>query len=155
MLSVIRNRDRPRGSIAASVLLLLASCQARQLENRTVRQSRTLSDLQYRQVMENLATVAANPSALPYYAVAQTGHTIVQITPMANNVVNWDLITVAGSLFNKFIFDKGSFTLQYTQQNTEEWDTTPVLDPVQLMLMQGLYRKALGLPIPPYQQAAL
>jgi len=105
--------------------------------------------------MDNLAAVAANPSELPYFSVAQTGHTTIQVTPNVNNLLNWDLITVTGVLFNKFIFDKGAITTQYTQQNTEAWDTTPSLDPVQLFLMQGLYRKALGLDLPAYQQMAL
>jgi hypothetical protein len=45
--------------------------------------------------------------------------------------------------------------LQYTQQNLGEWDTVPSLDPLQLFLMQGLYRKALGQDIPAHQLTAL
>jgi len=133
----------------------LGGCQALQLENRTVRQSATLSDLQYKQVMANLAVMVDNPSALPYYAVAQTGKTTIQQNTQGSTGVNWDLLTVAGSLFNKVLFDKGSFGLQYNQQNIEEWDTLPALDPVQLILMQGLYRKALGYGIPDGQRNAL
>jgi hypothetical protein len=144
--------------VPKSILLgaiLLSGCQAAQLENHTLRQSRTLSDLQYRQVVDNLAATASCPSALPYFAAVGGGKTTIQQTPNVNNVVNWDLITAPGALFNKFIFDKGAITTQYTQQNTGEWDTTPSLDPIQLFLMQGLYRKALGLELPPHQLAAL
>jgi hypothetical protein len=136
-------------------IVVLPGCQATQLENRTLRQSATLSDLQYKQVLDNLAMTAANPSALPYFAVAGAGKTSITATPMVNDVVNYDLITVAGVLFNKFIFDKGAITTQYTQQNLDEWDTVPSLDPVQLFLMQGLYRKTLGLEIPQHQLTAL
>jgi hypothetical protein len=151
----IRSRGLLRIGVVSAILLVLPSCQAIQLENHTIRQVRTLSDLQYRQVMDNLAMMAGNPSSLPFFAAAGSGKTSIQATPNVNNAVNWDLITVAGSLFNKFIFDKGSITTQYTQQDLEEWDTTPSLDPIQLYLMQGLYRKALGLPIPKPQLTAM
>jgi hypothetical protein len=141
----------------SSVLICaaLSGCQALQLENRTVRMSRTLTDLQYRQVMDNLALLADQPSAMPFFSVAQTGKTTIQQNTQGSSTVSWDLITVAGRLFDKVLFDKGGFGLQYNQQNIEEWDTTPALDPVQLILMQGLYRKALGYPIPFAQQQAL
>lgn len=142
-------------SVSAVLLLLLSGCQSMQLENHTIRQARTLSDLQYRQVMDNLAGMASNPSSLPYFAAAQTGHTTIVMNPTVSNVVNWDLLTVAGALFNTVRFDKGMITTGYSQQNNEAWDTSSSLDPLQLYMMQGLYRKALGAAIPVPQQAVL
>lgn len=144
-----------KDSLLPLLLFALTGCQAMQLENHTIRQARTLSDLQYRQVMDNLAAVANNPASLPYFSAAQTGTTTIVVNPTVTNVVNWDLITATGALFNMFIFDKGMITTTYTQQNTETWSTSPSLDPLQLYMMQGLYRKALGLLIPSPQQTVL
>lgn len=121
--------------VACSVGSLTTGCQAIQLENRTYRMSRTLSDIQYRQVLDNLAMMANNPSSLPFFNVAATGKTTIQQSSQANGSLNWDLITAAPTgplfLFNKTILDKESASLQYTQQNIDEWDTTPSLDPIQ------------------------
>jgi hypothetical protein len=146
-----------RGIVAVVpvILIILNGCQARQLENHALRQASTLSDLQYRQVMNNLAAMASNSSALPYFSAAQAGHTTIVVNPSVNNVVSWDLITAAGALFNKTLFDKGSVTAAYSQQNNETWDTSSSLDPLQLYMMQGLYRRALGLPVPEAQQLVL
>lgn len=154
MLPFLRGCLR-KDSLLSLLLFALTGCQAMQLENHTIRQARTLSDLQYRQVMDNLAAVSCNPSALPYFSAAQTGTTTIVVNPTITNVVNWNLVTAMGALFNKFIFNQEALTTTYTQQNTETWSTSSSLDPLQLYMMQGLYRKALGMPLPPPQQTVL
>ena len=40
---------------------------------------------------------------------------------------------------------------QGTQQSIEEWDTSLSLDPAKSIVMQGLYRKVLGVTCTPFQ----
>jgi len=105
--------------------------------------------------MNNLAMVADNASALPCFALVQGGKSSVQYAAQANAGFNFDFITAAGALFGKFLIDKENAGVGLTRQDVAEWDTTPDIDPIQAILMQGLYRKVLGNPIPPYQAAAL
>ena len=44
-------------------------CAHRQLDRSTLRQAGTVTDIQYRQVLNNLAMVHANPDVLPSFAV--------------------------------------------------------------------------------------
>src|SRR5262249_34976059 len=114
-----------------------------------------VSELQYAQVMNNLAMMAENPSSLPYFGLVQGGKATLQLAGTANASVTQDLLTSAGRFFNKFIPDKETAFVTPIRQDTDEWDTTPDLDPIQEILMQGLYRKVLGCDVPPYQHAAL
>jgi hypothetical protein len=145
------------GLVFPVVLLAFTGCEAVQLETKTTRMSATLSELQYSQVLDNLARVANNPSALPYFNVAATGKTTVQQTGQGSAGANLDLITTAGiaAIVNKFILDKANWGIQLTQQDVMEWDTSPAIDPVQLLVMQGLYRKVLGIQPPPFEQALM
>jgi hypothetical protein len=121
--------------------------------------SSTLSDLQYRQVVDNLAKMCACPDSLPYFNVATSGKTTVQHQNQASAGLGWDLLSVAPggilTLFNRTLLDKETLGFQLTHQNTDEWDTSPSLDPVQLLVMQGLYKKALGIPLSNIQENIL
>jgi len=55
------------------VLLFFPGCLSRQLELTTRRTLSTLPDLNYQQVIDNLAAAASNPGVLPYLAVAGQG----------------------------------------------------------------------------------
>ena len=62
--------------VCTAVILAAAACTGcthRQLDRSTLRQAGTVTDLQYRQVLTNLAMVHANPDVLPYFAVVGTG----------------------------------------------------------------------------------
>ena len=56
-----------RAVMISASLVLLAGCEAAQVANRTINQSSYIPDMQYRQVIDNLAVIADNPSALPYF----------------------------------------------------------------------------------------
>ena len=61
------------GYVATAVLLVACGCNSRQLRFTTMRLSETIPDLQERQVIHNFSRVAANPGALPYYTVINSG----------------------------------------------------------------------------------
>ena len=65
------------------VLGLASGCMNQQLRFATRRTVNTLPDLQYQQVIDNLATIAANPGFLPYLAVAGQGS--IQVTDNRNS----------------------------------------------------------------------
>lgn len=146
---------RRLGAIAVPLIALLTGCQSLLVENKTVAMSKSLSDLQYGQVMDNLALMANNPSGLPHYALANSSHGTVQLAGSGNAGLSWDRITAAGKLFDRVLLDKETSGFSGSRLDNDEWDTTPDIDPVQEILMQGLYRKALGCEIPPYQEATL
>jgi hypothetical protein len=126
------------------VLLLCAGCNALQLAHSTVRQSSKLTDMQYQQVLENLAMLSAEPGALPWFNKATGGKTTIQQTGQASGGLNWDYL--AGAKAATFLnhLDKKNLGIQATQQNVGEWDTTPEINPDKLRLMRCLYLRALG-----------
>src|SRR5262249_8178768 len=48
-------------------LACMTGCTTGRLRQRTINQGSTLPELQYQQVLENLALFAANPAALPWH----------------------------------------------------------------------------------------
>lgn len=116
-----------------------------------------LSDLQYGQVMDNLALMADDSNALPHFVLAQQGRCGLEYADQSTVSLNWDRVvaTSAGFLLGLFRLDKESATTTASAVDITEWDTTPDIDPVQEILMQGLYRKVLAYDMPDYQMCAL
>jgi hypothetical protein len=67
--------------LALGAFMSLAGCMSDRLRQRTVNQGGTLPELQYQQVLANLALFYANPSALPWHINLREGTT--QITDSA------------------------------------------------------------------------
>lgn len=133
-------------------LLALCGCQSVVLRNKTNDQAQTVTGLYYQEVVDNLALHASNPSALPYFSYASTGQNAVQRTASSNYTLNWDLITSAGALFNRYLFDKQSSQLAASQTNNEQWTTTTTSDPDKIQLMLFAYEKAFGTIIPEHDE---
>src|SRR5262249_22346056 len=67
------------------VLPLLAGCQTHvNLRNNSVKTAGTLADLNYQQVLDNVAQFTANPSAMPSIAVINAGTVTVADQKTAN-----------------------------------------------------------------------
>ncbi len=137
--------------LLSSAVSYLTGCQATQLDHRTCRMSSTLSDMQYREVMDNLARTASCPNSLPYLNVATGGHTTVQQLGQATAGLGWGFVATIA----KTVLNSETLGFQLSQQNVDVWDTAPSLDPVQLIAMQGLYNKALGFEMSQQQIAVL
>jgi hypothetical protein len=109
--------------------------------------------------MDNLARTAACPNSLPYFNVATTSHTTIQQQGQVTGGLGWTLVTAAATgftqLFGKTVLTSETLGFQLNQQNIDAWDTAPSLDPIQLIAMQGLYNKALGIPMSQSQVATL
>ena len=129
---------RPRTvalAVAVSMALVGASgCIAVRLKQRAMHQASTLPDLQYQQVLNNLAMFADNPAALPWHVNFREGTT--QITDSGSAGAAVDLGPPAETLPQLF----GSRTV------VVQWGMTPVIDAAELRLLRIAYRRAVGSP---------
>jgi hypothetical protein len=120
---------------ATLVIALSAShtgCTAVRLSQRTVNQASTLSDLQFQQVMNNLALFAENPAALPWHISLREGTT--QITDSLSGGAAVDLGPPSNTLPQRF----GSRTV------VAQWGMSPIIDPLELRLLRLAYQRAHG-----------
>ena len=80
-----------RGVVLLAIVVggLASGCMNQQLRIATNRTVKTLPDLQYQQVVDNLATIASNPGFLPYLAVAGQGS--IQVTDNRNSSLSLNL----------------------------------------------------------------
>lgn len=122
-------------ALLISILLVsLSGCTSTRLRQRTVNQAATLPELQYQQVLDNLALFAENPSALPWHANLREGTT--QITDAITGGSLVDLGPPAVTQPEVF----GSRTV------VGQWGMTPVIDATELRLLRFAYRRAHGSP---------
>jgi hypothetical protein len=117
-------------AVGVALLCSLGRTSAR-LRHRTVNQASTLPELQYQQVLDNLALLAENPSALPWHVNLKEGTT--QITDSASGGVAVDLGPPTDTLPQLFA----------SRTVVAQWGMAPVIDPLELRLA---YRRAHGSP---------
>ena len=105
-------------------------CTHRQLDRSTLRQAGTVTDIQYRQVLNNLAMVHANPDILPYFAVVGTGGTAVTDQASVNAELEW----TGSALFRQMYVPGASREVQ------EQWTLAPVVNPDKLRAIRCLFQ---------------
>lgn len=121
---------RGRSLLVAVAIPVLAGCQTHiNLRNNSVRTSATLADLNYQQVLDNIAQFTANPAAMPSLAVFNAGTVTVADQKTLNiNATGAPTISnaqQAGSglpILSLLVNPSVSRTL------TENWSMTPVTD---------------------------
>jgi hypothetical protein len=115
---------------------LSTGCTHLSLENNTVKQSATWTDVQYQQILNNLAMFCKNPSALPYFSVAGSG--VTQVSDQAN--------ANGGFLFHPFLGGdlQGSLGGTAGRQISEQWSLATTTDPDKLDVIRCLYQFAMG-----------
>ncbi|HWA96858.1 MAG TPA: hypothetical protein VG713_00125 [Pirellulales bacterium] len=116
------------------VIVCAGGCMTNRLRQRTINQATTLPELQYQQVLGNLALFAGNPSALPWHVNLREGTT--QITDSASGGALLDFGPPAVTQPQLF----GSRTA------VAQWGMSPVIEPIELQLMRIAYRRAFGAP---------
>jgi hypothetical protein len=127
-------RRAGRGMPLLSILplLLATGCMNQQLRFSARRTANTLPDLQYHQVMDNLAMIAANPGFLPYLAVAGQGS--VQVTDGGNSSLSLTMVPK--------MFTSGLFGLGASRNVTGTWSLGTITSPEKIRGMQTAYQRA-------------
>lgn len=123
---------RVRLLIAAIALVCSSGCTVGWLRRGTVNQARSLPELQYQQVLDNLAMFAENPAALPFHVNLREGTT--QVTDSLSGGALVDLGPPAITEPQLF----GSRTV------VAQWGVSPVIDRTELRLIRIAYRRAHG-----------
>lgn len=123
-------------TLLVAVGVLSTGCTHAALERRTVKQASTLTDLQYRQVMDNLAMFACNADALAWHVKLKGG--VVQIADQGSGGFAADITTVAGG-------DTRLLPTAAAQRGVlNQWDVEPAVDSDELEHLGLVYRKAVN-----------
>jgi hypothetical protein len=96
------------------------------------RTAKTLPDLQYQQVIDNLAAIAANPGFLPYLAVAGAG--TIQVTDNGNSSLG---LTWSPTQLSTRVLGIGA-----SRAVTGTWSLGTVTSPEKIRSMRLLYQQA-------------
>ena len=113
-------------------LACLTGCTSGRLRQRLINQGATLPELQYLQVLDNLALFAANPAALPWHINLREGTS--QVTDSLSGGAALDI----GPPVTWFPQLLGSRTA------VAQWGGSPVIDVTELRLLRIAYRRAHG-----------
>ena len=115
-------------------LTCFTGCTSGRLRQRTINQGSTLPELQYQQVLDNLALFATHPGSLPWHVNLREGTN--QLTDSLSGGAALDL----GPPVTWFPQLLGSRTA------VAQWGMSPVIDATELRLLRIAYRRALGVP---------
>jgi hypothetical protein len=123
---------RTGGFLWIMLVGLVPGCMNQQLRLSACRNVNTLPDLQYQQVVDNLAALASNPGYLPYLAVAGQGS--IQVTDNGNSSLGLDL--------NPSAFTSGILALGASRNVTGTWALGTITSPEKIRSMQAIYERA-------------
>lgn len=114
------------------VLFVVSGCAPAELQRNTLRQASTITDLQYRLVLDNLAMLVDEPMMLPWHVKLDDGRVQVEDEVRAQADVS-PLTTNLEPLIGGF----------GERRTTHLWGVVPVTDPKELRDLQTAYRIAL------------
>ncbi len=141
-----------------AVLLLglfstLSGCTHIALRNDTVRTTNTLTDLQFQQVLDNVARFHGNPDTVPSFAVATAGTVSVLDTAGAGVSPTYSpTLTFAQQGGGALPILSLLFPLTASRAVTENWSLTPITDADNLRRLRCAYRLlVLGEATPNYE----
>jgi len=118
--------------VAVISLLALCGCTQVQLQKHTVRQGATLPDVQYQQVLDNLAMFAGDPNALAWHVKVTGG--LVQVADQGNAAV------VPSAVTSPFLAPNAGLSRNVLGQ----WNVDAVTESDDLELLQLAYQKAVN-----------
>src|SRR3954464_9275175 len=115
-------------------LTCATGCTTGRLRQRTINQGSTLPELQFQQVLDNLARFATDPATLPWHVNLREGTT--QVTDSLSGGAAVDIGPPVAWFPQLF----GSRTA------VAQWGVSPVIDATELRLLRIAYRRAHGAP---------
>jgi hypothetical protein len=125
-------------------------CTTLSLQHHTVRQTESLGDLRYQQVLDNLAALAENPAVLPAYASIIAGSASLSDTGTATAATAFDREQVRKAITRAY-FQTQTIDLMAQRRVSENWTLDPVTGPERLVAIRAACRWALWGPqaLPP------
>jgi hypothetical protein len=114
--------------------IALSGCANVQLKLSTLRSASTLTDLQYQQVLDNLAMYCEHPTALPWHVSLQNGAVQVADAGSVGTIAQSDL----SHAFTWSPYFTG------TRSVVTQWSTIPVTDDTTLRLLRRAYQIAVS-----------
>jgi hypothetical protein len=109
---------------------LISGCTHLQLQTSTVKQAESITELFYRQVLNNLAMFHCQPDALPHFSVTGTGGTSVNDHGEATAEFEWDPFSIA----------RQQLGLGGSREIEEQWTLAPVVNPEKLRAIRCAFQ---------------
>jgi hypothetical protein len=132
-----------------SLLIFSSGCMEHQLREKSMKLSKTTTDLLFIQVLDNIARTIDSPTEMPYFNMPASGTAQIQQQLSVIYTPQWAVSTAANSFaFGKMIFNQQSAAFNPQQIDQESWQLSPVADPDRLILMHCAYLRAVGQPTP-------
>ena len=120
-------------SIMALCLCICTGCTTAKLRTSTASQAGSLAELQYQQVLNNLAMFCSNPEIVPSLVNLRDGSAQIADVGSASYLGDWH------RAFGSHPTLLGSRTV------VEQWGMSPVTDDNEVQLLQLAYRRAAGI----------
>ncbi|HEY4112914.1 MAG TPA: hypothetical protein VGM17_02535 [Rhizomicrobium sp.] len=114
-----------------SVSLALASCATSELRDMSADQAATVTDFEYRMVLDNIAMFRAQPASLPWHVTLSAGTAQVDESVNPSFSYAWSPVT-------------RTLGLSGTADVTVNWTLQPVTNDEQLGALRDAYRNAAG-----------
>jgi hypothetical protein len=127
--------------IGTALVFLCTGCTSLSLERYTLNQVATTTDMRFQEVLNNLATTAANPGTLPAYASISDGTTTVGDTYSFDSKTAWARATFKG-------FTTDSMAAVGTFNPSPQWTVSPVATADQLTALQAALKWVVCGPAP-------
>jgi hypothetical protein len=136
-------RSSPLGLCLVALFTLAPGCTNRRLEINTVKQAQTVVDLEYRQILDNLAMFCLNPQSLPSLVTLKTGASQVGDSGTFGAVGVTGLAVGSNAAVNTS-YGVGP-TITGTRTIVDQWGSSPITDDNNLLLLRKAFRCALGI----------
>jgi hypothetical protein len=120
-------------------LTLFSGCLVEASKRESLSQVETSMDIRYREAVENLAMVAANPDALPSYSSIYYGTLILQDSVMPNETTSW-----ARNAKNAVLFSSQVLDVPASRQVAENWSLDPQNVPEKLAALRAAFQWVLS-----------
>ncbi len=120
--------------LATFLLVMCSGCLHVPLQKNFLQQSKTISEIEHQQVIDNLAKFMVNPASLPHFALPDSGTS--QMTAQGSTGLDLN--------YTRVLFSSWKYTLGGNATEQENWVMKPVNDPGRLRRMQCAYQLAIG-----------
>ncbi len=130
-----------RAVLLIGLLLTLSGCTHIALRNDTVRTTNTLTDLQFQQVLDNVARFHDNPDTVPSFAVTTAGTvSILDTTGAGLSPTYSPTLTFQQQGGGALPILSLLFPFSASRSVTENWSLTPITDADNLRRLRCAYR---------------